>query len=712
MTTDKSGEKDLRYTQDRELSWLRFNERVLEEAKDESVPLMERLKFAAIFTSNLDEFFMVRVGSLHDMSLLKEEHIDNKTGKTPSEQLSAIFKALIPLYKKRDKVMAELESLCRACNICRFSYSDLSEKAKKQVLAWFEDEARPILSPQIVDMHNPFPHLPNKGLNIILNLRRDGQEFIGILPVPAELPKFLRLEERGVHFILTEDILCELAGSIFSEYEITERAIISVTRNADISPEDEAYDVETDFRRLMQKIVKKRRRLAPVRLEIEGSLSEKLTNTLCKILSLEREQVFTMKYPIHLNYLFSLSDLLPKESVATLCDPVYKPHFTPYLNKKEKIIPQIEKQDVLMFYPYESMEPFLRMIAEASVDPSVLSIKITIYRLAAGARLVEYLCAAAENGKHVVVLMELRARFDEQNNIHWAERLEEAGCTILYGFEGIKVHSKICLITKRERTHRGGGSVRYITQIGTGNYNEKTVKQYTDLSLMTANQEIGEDAALLFQNMATANLDGKYQHLLVSPFSLKERVIELIDGEIKKKSDGYIFLKLNSLTDREIIDKLAEASQAGVEVVMNIRGICCLLPGIEGLTDNIKVFSIVGRYLEHSRIYCFGRGNDASLYIASADFMTRNTERQVEVACPVTDKETRKRLFHIIDELKLDNVKARVMAPDGTYHRIKDNSSPRSCQEVFQQEETTLAEEVRHKSGIWERVKKFVIRKS
>ncbi len=453
----------------------------------------------------------------------------------------------------------------------------------------------------------------------------------------------------------------------------------------------------------MQKIVKKRRRLAPVRLEIEGTLSEKLISSLCKTLSLSREQVFTTKCPIHLDYLFSLSDLLPKESVATLCDPVYKPYFTPYLNKHDKIIPQSEREDVLTFYPYESMEPFLRMIAEASVDPSVLSIKITIYRLAAGARLVEYLCAAAENGKHVIVLMELRARFDEQNNIYWAERLEEAGCTILYGFEGIKVHSKICLITKREHSRRGGGNVRYITQIGTGNYNEKTAKQYTDLSLMTANQEIGEDAALLFQNMATANLDGKYQHLLVSPFSLKERVIELIDEEIKKKSDGYIFLKLNSLTDREIIDKLAEASQAGVEIVMNIRGICCLLPGIEGLTENIKVFSIVGRYLEHSRIYCFGRGNDASLYIASADFMTRNTERRVEVACPVTDKETRKRLLHIIDELRLDNVKARVMAPDGTYHRIKDNASPRSCQEIFQQEESGLRRKSRTRAGCGEK---------
>lgn len=704
MNTETKINNSLIYTQDRELSWLRFNERVLDEAKDKSVPLMERLKFASIFTSNLDEFFMVRVGSLHDMSLLKETHIDNKTGKTPSEQLADVFAALVPLYKKRDKIMAELETLCRACNICRFSYNDLCERAKKQVLSWFEHEARPILSPQIVDMHNPFPHLPNKGLNILMSLKRDGQELIGILPVPSELPDFVRLEERGIHFILTEDILCEFASLVFEEYTITEKAVISVTRNADISPEDEAYDVDTDFRRLMQKVVKKRHRLAPVRVEIEGTLSEKLISDLCRTLSLSREQAFTMKSPIHTGYLFSLGDLLPRESAATLCYPAYKPYFTPYLNKNEKIMTQIERQDVLMFYPFESMEPFLRLIAEASTDPSVLSIKITIYRLSADARLVEYLCAAAENGKQVIVLMELRARFDEQNNIHWAERLEEAGCTILYGFEGIKVHSKICLITKRER-----GRVKYITQIGTGNYNEKTAKQYTDLSLMTANREIGEDAALFFQNMATANLDGKYERLLVSPFSLKEKVIELIDVEITKKSDGYIFLKLNSLTDRELIDKLVEASRAGVQIVMNIRGICCLLPGIAGVTENIKVFSIVGRYLEHSRIYCFGRGTDAPLYIASADFMTRNTERRVEVACPVLDKETRKRLFHIIDELQSDNIKSRIMASDGSYHHIKDVSEPRSCQEVFQLEESRLAEEMKHKKrmgyGLLKRIK-------
>ncbi|MCD8161419.1 MAG: polyphosphate kinase 1 [Clostridiales bacterium] len=687
-------EIDTRYTQDRELSWLRFNERVLEEARDESVPLMERLKFAAIFASNLDEFFMVRVGALYDMTLIKETHFDNKTGRTPQEQLQDIFRAVIPLYKQRDKVIDELEGRCRACNICRLQFGELDGKAKKQVTAWFENEVRPILSPQIVDIHHPFPHLPNKGLSIALILQGDGKELLGILPVPDALPPFLRLEERGVHYILTEDVLLEFAGQVFDQFTITDRAVICVTRNADITPEDEAYDVDMDFRQHMRKVVKKRTRLAPVRLEIQGGQGDKLTGILCQRLALAREQVFRVKSPIHLEYLFKLGSLLPKESAAALCDPPYTPQFTPMLNKNEKIIPQIERQDVLLFYPFESMEPFLRMVSEAASDPSVLSIKITIYRLAARARLAEYLCAAAENGKHVTVLMELRARFDEQNNIQWAERLEEAGCTILYGFEGIKVHSKVCLITRREH-----GKVRYITQVGTGNYNEKTAEQYTDLCLMTADQEIGEDAALLFQNMATANLNGKYDRLLVSPFALRERVMACIDEEMAKGKDGYIFLKLNSLTDRKLIDKLAQASQAGVEVVMNIRGICCLLPGVEGLTDHIQVFSIVGRYLEHTRIYCFGRGDSARLYIASADFMTRNTERRVEVACPVLDRQTRAKLFHIIDELQRDNVKARVMGPDGVYHRKKDGEAPRSCQEVFQQEAMQAPERESARTG-------------
>ena len=674
-------EVDTRYTQDRELSWLKFNERVLSEARDESVPLMERLKFAAIFTSNLDEFFMIRVGSITDMALVKETHVDNKSGRTPEEQLQAIFKAVVPLYKQRDKVFEQLDLRLRSCNICRMSMDQLDSKAKKQVDRWFQDMVRPVLSPLVVDTHHPFPHLPNKRLTIALALQANGQETFGLLPVPSSIPPYLRLEERGLHYVLLEDVLLEYAKEVFDQFSITEKAVVAVTRNADISPEDEAYDVDEDFRQHMRKIVKKRARLAPVRLEIQGGKGDKLIPFLCGKLKLEREQVFKTKAPISLEYVYSLTSLLPPESVAALCDPPYAPRFPACLDPQKPILPQILRRDALVFYPFEQMEPFLRLVREAAFDPEVVSIKITIYRLASRAKLAEYLSAAAENGKDVTVLMELRARFDEQNNIQWAERMEEAGCNILYGAENLKVHSKICLITRQTKA-----GVQYITQVGTGNYNEKTAKLYTDLCLMTADPAIGADAALFFQNMAISNFQGDYQRLLASPFGLRSKVMELMDREIAKGKDGYIFLKLNSITDRMLIDKLAQASQAGVQVVMNVRGICCLMPGVPDLTDNITVFSIVGRYLEHSRIYQFGRGGDADLYISSADFMTRNTERRVEIACPVLDPWCRKRLFHIIDTLQQDNVKARELRPGGAYHPREAGGGLCCCQEVFQTE--------------------------
>ena len=680
---------DTRYTQDRELSWLRFDERVLEEARDEDVPLMERLKFAAIFTSNLDEFFMVRVGSLYDMTLVKEPHIDSRTGQTPEQQLQAIFKAAGPLYKQRDKVVEQLESRLRACNICRLSVEEMDTKERKQVENWFRDEVQPILSPQVVDARHPFPHLSNKTLNVMLRLEGDGQEALGLIPVPQSLPPYFVLRERGLRYILTEDVLLAHADRMFPAFSIRSRAVISVTRNADISPEDEAYEVDEDYRQHMRKIVKKRNRLAPVRLEVQGSRDEKGIDSLCRRLSLSREQVFFSKAPLRMGYVFALEGQLPPESRAALCFPPYTPRPTAALRPEEKVLPQVLRHDVLLFYPFQSMDPFLHLVREAASDPCVLSIKITIYRLAAKAKLAEYLCAAAENGKEVTVLMELRARFDEQNNIQWAERMEEAGCTILYGAEDIKVHSKICLITRREL-----GRLQHITQVGTGNYNEKTARQYTDLCLMTARPELGADAAALFQNLATANLDGTYERLLVSPYQLRDRCIQLIDREIAKGDQGYLFLKLNSITDRKLIDKLAQASQAGVEVVMNVRGICCLRPGIPGLTDRITVFSIVGRYLEHTRIYRFGRGEDADLFLSSADFMTRNTERRVEVACPILDPELRRKVFHITDVLISDNVKARQLGPDGLWHPRRNGALPCSSQEVFQQEAVAEAEQI------------------
>ena len=656
---------DTRYTQERELSWLRFDERVLAEARDESVPLFERLKFASIFTSNLDEFFMIRVGSISDMALSKEHHVDSKSGLTPAEQLQAICKAVPALYKQRDKIVSQLEKRLRACNICSLTMDELDGKERKTAERWFRDYLAPVLSPMVVDGHHPFPHLPSKSLAVVLTLRQGEERRFGLVPIPRALPPFLQLEETGLRYLLTEQVVLACADRLFDTYQVEEKHVISVTRNADISPEDEDYDVGEDFRAHMLKVLKKRARLAPVRLELQGKPSEELLDYLCSRLGLSREYVFTCKAPLAMGYVYALEGKLPPESAAALCYPKYTPQWPASLHRGEKMIPQILRRDTLLFYPYHSMEPFLHLVREAANDPDVLSIKITIYRLASTAKLVEYLAAAAENGKEVTVLMELRARFDEQANISWAQRLEEAGCTILYGFEHYKVHSKICLITRREK-----GRIQHITQIGTGNYNEKTAKLYTDFCLMTASPAIGADATAFFQNMSTSNLEGEYRQLLVAPHSLKIRLLERMDEEIEKARRGErarIFIKVNSVTDRELIDKLAQASQAGVPVTLNVRGICCLRPGVPGLTDNIRVFSVVGRFLEHPRIYAFGVGEEASLYIGSADLMTRNTERRVEIACPVLDPAVRRQIKHYVELYCSDNVKARDLQVDGAY---------------------------------------------
>ena len=681
---------DHSYTQDRELSWLRFDQRVMDEARDESVPLFERLRFTAIFTSNLDEFFMIRVGSITDMALVKQRHTDSKSGLTPAQQLSAIFQAAGPLYKQRDKLFHQLEKRLRACNICCLSMAELDAKEGKQCERYFRDYVRPVLSPQVVDAHHPFPHLPSKLLNVAVELRRDGARCFGLVPVPRSLPPYLKLSERGVRYVLMEQIVDDHVDQIFDQYEVVSRAVVAVTRNADISPEDEDFDVSGDFRAHMRKVLKKRARLAPVRLEVQGGPSEALTDYLCQRLDLGPEQVFRTKAPIDMGYVYALEKDLPEESRAALCYPPFVPRSPAGLVRGEKLIPQILRRDVLLCYPYHTMEPFLQLVKEAAHDPAVLSVKITIYRLAAKAKLVEYLAAAAEEGKDVTVLMELRARFDEQNNIAWAERLEEAGCHVQYGFDGVKVHSKLCLITRRER-----GRIQQITQVGTGNYNEKTAKLYTDLSLMTADPAIGADAAAFFQNMAVSNLEGEYRHLLVAPSCLKPRLLALMDGEIAKARAGKaarIFIKCNSVTDRELIDKLSEASRAGVDVVLNVRGICCLRPGVPGKTDRVQVFSIVGRFLEHARIFAFGAGRDARLYIGSADLMTRNTERRVEIACPVLDDEVRRQIGHYVDVLRRDNVKARIMGVDGQYLPVPAQGGPPLDAQAFLMEEAAAQE--------------------
>ena len=677
------------YTQNRELSWLKFNQRVLEEAKDSSVPLLERMKFVSIFTSNLDEFFMIRVGSLYDMSLTDNSTIDSRSGMNPKEQLDAIFAAVAPLYKERDKTYSEIKKLLNPYGVCELSIKELEQQEKKYVKKYFKDQILPILSPQIVDANHPFPHLLNKELYVIASLKQNGTSMIGIVPVPQFLSDILYLPGHDIRYIRMEKVIMEYLDVVFDKYEVSNKNYICVTRNADVSPDDEALEINDDFRLLMQETLHKRRRMAVVRMETAEPLDKELEKYFCDKFKITPAQIYRTKMPMKLDYIFSIMDKVPASLKRSLIDEPFTPQPSRYLTDG-KVIPQVKKKDILLSYPYESMDPFLRMIKEAAYDPTVLTIRITIYRLAKKARLVEYLCAAAENGKEVTVLIELRARFDEQNNIDWSERLEEAGCRVIYGFEGYKVHSKICLITYRNRNN-----IEYITQVGTGNYNEKTATMYTDVSLITADKGIGEDAAVFFKNMSIGNLNGSYQHIIVSPTSLKPKVLSLMDEEIKKGTNGRIIMKMNSVTDVDFIQKVSEASNAGVKVDLIVRGICCILPGVKGYTENLRVTSIVGRYLEHPRIFLFGTGADQKIYIGSADMMTRNTEKRVEVACPVYDETIRKQLTHMLKIMLTDNVKARELKSDGKYYMKEKGTSKVNSQEYFMREAIT----VRHPEG-------------
>ena len=694
------------YTQNRELSWLKFNQRVLEEAKDSSVPLLERMKFVSIFTSNLDEFFMIRVGSLYDMSLTDNSTIDSRSGMNPKEQLDAIFAAVAPLYKERDKTYSEIKKLLNPYGVCGLSIKELEQQEKKYVKKYFKDQILPILSPQIVDANHPFPHLLNKELYVIASLKQNGTSMIGIVPVPQFVSDILYLPGHDIRYIRMEKVIMEYLDVVFDKYEVSNKNYICVTRNADVSPDDEALEINDDFRLLMQETIHKRRRMAVVRMETTEPLDKELEKYFCDKFKITPAQIYRTKMPMKLDYIFSIMDKVPASLKRSLIDEPFTPQPSRYLTDG-KVIPQVKKKDILLSYPYESMDPFLRMIKEAAYDPTVLTIRITIYRLAKKARLVEYLCAAAENGKEVTVLIELRARFDEQNNIDWSERLEEAGCRVIYGFEGYKVHSKICLITYRNRNN-----IEYITQVGTGNYNEKTATMYTDVSLITADKGIGEDAAVFFKNMSIGNLNGSYQHIIVSPTSLKPKVLSLMDEEIKKGTNGRIIMKMNSVTDVDFIQKVSEASNAGVKVDLIVRGICCILPGVKGYTENLRVTSIVGRYLEHPRIFLFGTGADQKIYIGSADMMTRNTEKRVEVACPVYDETIRKQLTHMLKIMLADNVKARELKSDGKYYMKEKGTSKVNFQEYFMREAITVRHpEGRTKQSFVDKIRKIFRRK-
>ena len=676
----KNTPKQYRYTQNRELSWLRFNQRVLEEAADPSVPALERLKFVSIFSSNLDEFFMVRVGSLFDLARMTPNDTDSKTGWTPAQQLHHIYRAIPGLLAMKKQIyVAVTEELCRS-GIRDVSPETLDAGDLKQINRFFKAELLPVLSPILIGPNHPVPHLVNKRLyGAALLENKKGHKAVGIAALPESVPPFLLLADEK-RFVRTENILLRWLPTLFGSYEVKESCVLAVTRNADISFDDEKFeDNEEDFRRQMKKLLKQRDHLAVVRLELSASVSSEFQKSLAELVRVETHQIFVDTCPLNMGYVFRLIAALPKELSARLLYPAYRPRWAEDLQQERSILAQVQQHDRLLFYPYDSVEPFLRLLNEAAENPQVLSIKITIYRLASSSKIAQALCRAAENGKEVLVLMELRARFDEENNLAWSKMLEESGCQVIYGAEGFKCHSKICLITLRSHN-----KTSYLTQIGTGNYNEKTNTMYTDLSLMTVDPAIGEDAAAFFRDMLVNKLDGAYQQICVSPCGIKAMLLENIERQTALGSNGYICIKANAVTEREVIDKLAEASRAGVEVQLIIRGICCILPGVSGDTESIHVTSVVGRYLEHARIYLFGRGESAEVYISSADLMTRNLNRRVEIACPVRDARLREQLKWILDSQLRDTAKASLMLPDGTYCR-KHSAVPFDSQDYFMQ---------------------------
>ena len=674
------------YMQNRELSWLKFNERVLLEANRTEMPLLERLKFISIFAGNLDEFFMIRVGSLSDSVLLGNKLKDNKTGMSATEQLDEIYRVIKPLYTLADNAYLSVTQGLSKHGAEFVSMQDLTDSEWKIVRNHFLHNIMPMLSPSIIDSKHPFPHIPNKQLHIAVTLEKKRGTTFGLIAVPVQLDRLFLLDGKSRRFVLLEEIILHFSELAFGSYKVSEKNIIAVTRNADIVTEEELLDEDIDFRQHIKSLLKKRQRLAPVRLEVVGRINPALIEFLCQRLFLQTTQVFYSITPLDLSFCNTFSRYFDKETEQRLVWPVHTPVNTVSPADRGNMLNLASGKDMLFSFPYESIAPFLSLIRQAAEDPSVISIKITVYRLDAHSKLAESLILAAENGKEVIVLMELRARFDESNNIQWASHFEEAGCRVIYGLVGYKCHSKLCLITRSEQ-----GKLHYITQVGTGNYNERTAKLYTDLSLVTANQEIGRDAAAFFGNMLIGNLDGEYTHLWVAPNSFKSNVLAKIEGERQKAIDGRrakIIIKCNSLTDKEIIEKLVEAGADGVEISMNIRGICCLIPQLPGITDNIRVFSIVGKFLEHTRIFCFGDGNDADIYISSADLMTRNTQRRVEVACPILDPDIKVRILGMLEIMFKDDTNAWDLYPDGRYllRESIDSDAPLSSQVFFSKE--------------------------
>ena len=663
----------------RELSWLKFNERVLEEAENKKVPLCERLTFASIYQSNLDEFFRVRVGSLIDQMLLGGKMRDNKTKMTAKEQIQAVLHQVTKLNRRKDAVYETIMGQLEEQGVRMVDFRKVSKKESEYLERYFLSEIAPVISPTIVGKRQPFPFLKNNEIYAVVVLQtKSGKEKLGIIPCSnTGFKRLVELPTAGT-YMLVEELILHYIPKVFERYNIKAKSLIRVTRNADIDA-DALYDEDLDYRDFMTELIKRRKKLAPVRLELTREMDGEIVDILCYYLELDSDHVFQVQSPLDLSFVFEIQDTLRK--VPELFYEKRIPQRSAQFKEDESIFPQLKEKDKLLSYPYESMKPFLNFLREAANDKDVISIKMTLYRVAKHSKIVEYLIDAAENGKEVLVLVELKARFDEENNIEWSRRLEDAGCRVIYGLDGYKVHSKLCLVTRKSE-----GQVEYYTQIGTGNYNEKTARLYTDLSLMTANVEIGVEAAKVFQALSMEETVDNVEHLLVAPRCLQSRILSMIDEEIsyaKEGKEAYIGLKMNSLTDKKIIDKLIEASQAGVKIDMVIRGICCLIPGVKGKTENIQVRSIVGRFLEHSRIYIFGTQEREKIYIASADFMTRNTLRRVEVAAPIYDKDLKVQLEEMFITMLSDNQKARQEDSHGNYEIVAVQETPLNSQEFF-----------------------------
>jgi polyphosphate kinase len=686
----------------RELSWLKFNERVLEEACDVEKPLLERLKFVSIFTSNLDEFYMVRVGSLFDQSLIGTKNADTKTSMLPAQQIKAINEVVAQLYPRRDEAYQNIMKSLANITYSHSSFKSLEGGERHITKEYFQSSVMPLLSPQIIDLRHPFPHLENKQQYIGVRLKSKDSRMFGIIPLPREFER-IYIIPGSRSFLLTEDIVLRYADIVFGVYNVESKAIFRVTRNADIDINEGLFDEDTDYRNVMREILKKRGKLSPVRLETNSFEDNELLNFFSSRLDLNRSQCFLCHSPLDMNFVFKLEDSYDVKIRERLLFAPVKPQW-PSTFEHSHIMSQVQKNDLMLSYPFESMRPFIELVREASEDSRVLSIKMTLYRVGRQSQIVQHLCAAAENGKDVTVVVELRARFDEQNNINWANFLEEAGCKVIYGIEEYKIHGKIVLITLK--THDG---TRYITNISTGNYNETTAKLYTDLSMLTADQEIGEDAVQFFNNVNIGNISGKYRHLLVAPSSLKIEILAHVAEEVEKAVAGqpaYITFKMNSLSDKEVIEALVVASQAGVKIKLITRGICCLRPGVSGFTDNIEVISIVGRFLEHSRIYSFGEGSQRKIFISSADMMTRNTQRRLEIAAPVYSPLLVERISNMLDVILRDNVKARILKCDGTYSHVINSEKKLDSQKYFYDEAYLMAEKAQQQ----EQAKAFVNR--